>query len=456
MRPIMTSRQLIHVALACGALVTQCTCEGACESDRTLPPPHDAGQDAGLDAGSRDAGTRDANVRDAGLDAGPGDGIWRVIPGVPPACEAAVAIDPTAVLAALAFEPCPDRTACRQLVVDWPARRDGWTFGVGSAYHDGTRGYFLLNHPDPEAPDSRMWRIVATDEGAVIALFRGRQGPRGCKMYAGAIGEGKIVIALVDTSSDTSPFWFVGADFAAPAASAHLVATVILPAVSGVQALRVGAEQIVYRADWASTLYRLGWDGTVRRIDDATGARIDGFPGDVLGHDFVFDRQGPGRTAVVISTDGAPPRVLVDPADPDSEAVIHNRTDGRTIAWLQGYRRVGGSWLTYERVDLYASDYAASAAEIRPVLLAPMASPNIQRSVLAGFGHTVVSDSSMMRFFRLADRHETVLAPPPGELWTGFVRYIGPREVMLVAGTLRPDIDRTIVLLDYTALEPTL
>lgn len=453
MRPIVTGRQMIRVALACGVLAMQCTCESTCRSNRPLP--HDAGQDAGLDAGSRDAGARDASVRDAGNDAGTDDGVWMAIPGVPPECEAAVAIDPAAVLGALAFEPCPDRTACRQLVVDWPAARDGWTFGLGSAYHDGTRGYFLLNHPDPEAPDGRMWRIVATDDGAVVALFRAREGTRGCVAYTGAIGEGKIVLAFHALDSG-GPYWFAGADFAAAAASAHLVATVPLPAGSVVQALRVGAQQIFYRADRESALYHLGWDGAVGRIDDATGARIDGFPGSVIGHDFVFDRQGPGRTAIVISTDAAPPRVLVDPADPDSEAVLHNRTDGRTIAWLQGYRRVGGSWLTYERVDLYASDFATSAADIRPILLATMAGPNIHPSVIAGFGHAVVSDSSMMRFFRLADRHETVLAPPPGELWTGFVRYVGPRELMLVAGTLRPDVDRTVVLLDYTALEPAL
>ncbi len=411
-------RSLLYTALLAAALSPQCTCPGP-----PFPPPPDAGpldgsaHDANShDAGPRDGGPHDAGPQDAGHDAGPWtDGVWMGLPGVPRDCEAAVAIDPMAIVPRLSFEACPDRpTGCRQLVVDWEPRYssapelNGWLLGVPSAYSDGSSILFELSRPDPEAPGTRVEHIFSDDGGHVLAVFRaqGAIASNICSLFGLAIGEGRFVSSYMGASATNPPFWFVGGELSAPAESARLMATVQLGALP--QELVVGAEQAVFEVAGADTLYRIGWDGSVRRIDNADGTPAMGYPGSVVGHDFIFDGYGV-RSQIRIATDGAPPRVLIDPTDPDSEATVHRRTDGRTIGWFQGWRRVGGSPYTYERVDIYGADYATNAVDIHPVLLGTKVNADVHRSIVAGFGHVAIidDDASVIRFFRVADQRET-------------------------------------------------
>jgi len=445
----------LHVALGLAVLAPSCNCPG---DPVELPDAgEDAGRDAGPDAG-RDAGGEQA---DAGDDASMGDGMWLELPGLPERCENAVAIDPASVVPGLRFEACPDRPeGCRQLVVDWESREDDRLLAIGDGYHDGTRGYFLLNRPDPEAPDERIQNIVADDSGSVLAVFRSRYPTRGCGVFTAAIGEGRFMLAVANISTAGSAFWLFGGDFAGAAETVRMIAHPDLPDGAVVKDLRTGAAQSAFQASEAGTLHRVGWDGSVTRIEDGDGVPVHGRPGSILGRDLVFDCFGCGRERIVISTDGGPPRPLIEPAEPEAEALLHARTDGRTIAWLQGFRRVRGSASMFERIDLYASDYADRADAIVPVLLETTSRTTAHTAIVGGFGHAAIlaadgSDGNVIRLYRVSDGHETELTPPPGRIWTWYASYIGPSEMMLVAGPTVLTSD-TVQLIDYTHLEPDL
>jgi len=417
----------------------------------------DAKPDA--DGGSSDAepDADGADAEDAREDGGRAD--WIRLPGVPERCDSWLARDASELVEPLRFEACPDRAGCRQLVTDWypdpelAIRING--IATASGFHDGRRGHFFFARP---GTDGRPWWVVADDTGAILALLRSHADePRWCGIGGLAIGEGHLGIQVKGSTDPEHPVaWSLGADLAEPAGTVRLLAYHGPDLTPGefAQFLRVGRGGLFYEVT-GELLFHVGWDGSLTRIEDESGQPVHGYPGSIVDHDMVFGSTDCCKNRIVASTRGEPPRVLVDPPDPVSEASEIGQTDGRTIAWLQGEQRIGGSPSMFERVDLYAASYAREASGIEPRLLATMENPGIHYALTAGFGHVAVvdDDATVIRFFRVSDGHETELHAPSGLVWTGFVVYIGPREVLVAAGP-DPGITTHVQLIDYTELEP--
>jgi len=447
------TRSRLVLALAAG-LAAQCNCPGPGKL-----PPWDAGTDGVPDDTGHDTGpARDAG-RDAGAARDAGPVTWLALPGLSERCGM-MAVEPAAVHPPLSFEPCPDRPACRQLVADWESNDDGARFVsyTDTGYHDGERGIFVFAKPDPSTADRRAWwTVIATDAGEVLAVVRHRvPDDRVCFLAKVVVGEGRFVIEVVlpDLSSR-----ILGGELSTPAATLREVARYD-PAAYGdgwISYLRVGAEQMAFNTTGYRG-YRVGWDGSVRRMDRADGTWVDTNHPSVVGSTIVFDDEQ-ASNHILVSEAGGPPVDLVPPPAPGAQPSVHYRTDGRTLAWLTGFDSVGLSSLLFERVELWASPFAARAEDLAPVRIAQMRNPGVHAAIIGGWGHAAVEDddAAMIRFFRVADAHETELRAPEGTTWTGFVSYIGPREVMVSAGTrLAYSGQSAVMFIDHTALEPPL
>ena len=437
--------------------MTQCTCPG---------DPVPWYEDGGADSSRPDTGDASHDTGDTlhtGRDTGPardaGQPTWIPLPGLSPRCGE-MAVDPSAVHPPLQFEPCPGRTGCRQLVLDWEPNRDGARFIVNddTGYHDGARGIFVFKRPDPALATSASlkawWTLVATDAGEVLAVFRHTDiTSGGCFFGRVVVGEGHfaVEVALGDLSSR-----LFGGELSAPAATLRHVA-LFDPAALGtgwISFLRVGAEHMALNTT-AYHGFRVGWDGNIQRIERG-GIPVDASPPSVVGRAIIFD-SWEARNGILVSDAGGPPLDLVPPPAPGAEPSVHSRTDGRTLAWFTGFNRVGGSALFFERVELWASPFAPRAADLRPVRLSAMRNSGVHSSVLGGYGHAAAmdDDAAVIHFFRVADGHQTELRAPAGLKWSGWVSYIGPREVLLSAGTTAAFGGQIAVqFIDFAALEP--
>jgi len=442
------TRSRLVLALAAG-LAAQCNCPGPGK----LPP-----WDGGTDGVPADAGRDAPAARDAGRDAGPV--TWIALPGLSERCGM-MAVEPAAVHPPLSFEPCPDRPACRQLVADWEPNDNGYRVSASSlsGYHDGERGHFVMGRPDPMS-EVRHWSIVATDGGEIILVVRMPNLDTvgsGCLFAETVIGEGHYAMRVLMPDRSERIF---GGELTAPAATLREVARYDPRAYGDgwISYLRVGAEQMAFNTT-SYRGYRVGWDGSIRRIDRADGTWVDTNHPSVAGSAIVFDDEQ-ARNHILVSEAGGPPVDLVPPPAPGAEPSVHYRTDGRTLAWLTGFDRIGGGPFYYERVELWASPFAARAEELSPVRLAVMRNPGVHAAVLGGWGHAAVidDDAAVIRFFRVSDGHETELRAPEGTTWDGFVSFIGPREVMVSAGDMLAyrSGHSAVMFIDHTALEPPL
>ena len=420
-------------------------------------PPLDGAVDGDADPSDRapppDTGRDSSTARDAG------SGEWLVMPGVPEGCAARMARDPAALHPPLAFEACPDKDDCRQLVMDWAADEHGRVAILGfdqTGWHDGTRGYFVFRRsaPDTTAPGA-YWTILAADDGEVIALWSHRF-PRDsatfCYLGRVVVGEGRYVVEVFN--ENTHEHWIVGGELTDPVGTVRL-AGVLSDLGADVNIMRAGRDHIALQTT-GYQVFRLGWDGTVRRIEDSFGVPPDADGPTPVGRATVFNHSGVSNK-IMISLDGAPPEDLVPAPEPAAEPSIHATMDGQTLAWLTGITRSGGSPLGFEAVELWTSPFAPSTEDLRPTRLARMNNPGIHPNIWAGHGHVAVvdDDATVIRFFRAVDAFETALRAPSGLFWSGEVPYIGPREVVLGAGT-QPTSQTAIQFVDYTALEPAL
>lgn len=420
--------------IVCTICVTQCNCPGPYE------PPFE--EDGGTDVGPPDAPSPgDGAAADVRSDGDAGEAQWIALTGAPPTCDVEIAADARAAAPVLEFETCPDRAGCRQLVLAWPADSAGRRFAIDetSGYADDARGYFAFGRPDPaNAAAGFRWLVVADDAGALRAIIRhrGADDPE-CALGHVAIGEGRVAVELLmgDLSS-----WILGGDLddlgGTLRAVAHVDATVMGAAY--VTSVRVGTDVIAVQTS-SYELFRIRWDGEVRRVDRG-GRGVDANHPSVVGSAVVFDNVDVGNH-VLIADAGSEPVDLVPSPEAGAEPSVHNRTDGRSLAWLTGINRVGGSPTEFERAELWASPFASDAASMRPIRLAMMSSGGIHGYVYGGFGHAAVIDGdfTVIRLFRIADKREATLRAPPGLIWSGFVAYVGSREALIAAG---PD-DRT-------------
>lgn len=434
------------------ALVALPTCN--CPGDDVPPWDEDGGVDAGPEPPDAtapvDTGTDGASRGDAG------SGEWLVMPGVPERCAALMARDPSALQPPLEFEPCPDRDDCRQLVMDWSADEFGRAAILGfdqAGWHDGSRGYFVVRRPDPDPSASGgYWTILAADDGEIIALWSHRfwrdSSPH-CYLGRVVVGEGRYVVTVINEHRDER--WVLGGEIREPVVTARAVARLSLD----VNIIRAGRDHIAVETS-AYHAYRLRWDGTMSRIDDASGDAVDADGPSPVGTATVFAHVGVPN-AIMASVEGSVPEPLVPSPAEGAEPSMNGNTDGGTLAWLTGFDRVGSSPLFFDRVELWASPYAERMEDLSPVRLGVMGNTGIHNAIWAGHVHAAVidDDPTVVRFFRVADGFETALRAPPGLRWSGEIPYIGPREVLLGAGT-QPTHQSVIQLVDYTALEPAL
>ena len=428
-------------------------------SDEGLPPPVDGGAD---DAGGEPDATPAQDARGDRGTADAGSGEWLVMPGVPEGCAARMARDPAALHPPLSFEPCPDKPGCRQLVMDWVADEYGRVAILGfdqTGWHDGTRGYVVFRRPAPDVTTpGAYWTILAADDGEIVALWSHRF-PRDdatfCYLGRVVVGEGRYVVDVFN--ENTYERWIVGGELADPVGTVRL-AGVLSELGADVNFVRAGRDHIAVQTT-AYQVFRLGWDGAVRRIEDASGTPPDADAPTPVGAATVFNSWA-ASNRILISLGGAPPEELVPPPEPAAEPSIHATMDGQTLAWLTGITRRGGSPIRFEAVELWASPYAERMEDLSPVRLGTMNHRSVHGALWAGSGHAAVMDAdsegeTVIRLFRVSDGFETVLRPPPGLLWTGEIPYIGPREVVLGAGT-QPRAQTAIQFVDHTALEPAL
>lgn len=440
------------------ALLFAAFCGCRCPEDRPYPP-RDTGPRV-RDVGPRDAGPRDAGPPDTGPPRDSGATAWIQLPGGAAGCEIEMATNPRTLVPPLRFEPCPDKPACRQLVAAWPPNGAGQRImmGVGeTGYHDGDIGYFVFGRPRDGVRDPDLyWQLIASDAGDIVAVFAGRRGSEPCTLAAIDIGEGHFALEVLSTRDLSA--WILGGELRDPIGSireiAYLDSTIL--AGASINYVRVGAQQIVVE-NTGYHIYRVGWDGTVRRVERG-GSPVDANHPNVVGTSIVFEHFGM-QNEILISDSGGEPVPLVLPPEPGAEPSVIDRTDGRTLAWKVGY---DGGPLRFARVELWASPWATRPDDLRPIRLAEMSQPIANAGVLGAFGHAAAfdGDPTIIRLFRATDGRETTLRAPPGLVWNGFVSFIGPREVLAAAG---PDDGNpsgphqtAVQLIDYTALEPPL
>lgn len=372
-----------------------------------------------------------------------------------------MAREPSAVLPPLRFEPCPDRSACRQLVLDWEENSEGARLVMeftGTGYHDGERGYFVFRRPDPIVSRDpwTWWTVTATDAGAIVSVIRHvfPEDGRGCYLGIVVVGEGRYLIEVKPGDDFTSIL--LGGELAAPADTLQRIVH-LDPSLYGggfINYLSVGREHIAAETTQHRPL-RLGWDGAVQLIDGGMSADSP----DVVGASILFDSFGT-TDQILVSDAGARFLELVPPPGPGAEPVTHHRTDGATLAWAVGFNRMSADDpFVFDRVELWAAPFASTATELRPARVGALRNTRAPGYIMGGRGHAAVidDDPAVIRFFRIADGHETPLRAPPGLQWTSFVSFIGPREVLAGAGRGAAVFGESAVqLIDYTALEPPL
>jgi hypothetical protein len=422
----------VAFVLALGALGWACTCDA---------PSGDAGVDAPIDA--RDAPGRDSP--DVRRDVPP-DAPDVIVPGfvrvgtdvLPPDCDLRMATDPTATHGGpLTFVPCPGRSGCRQIDVNWTTEAFP-TFQIGryESEHDGTAGWFAYARLAPDSTaDFVDWQVIANDSGNVAAILRT---PRlRCDASWFAIQDGRYATMVYYRDGDANRLgeYIVGGELADPLGTFTVLAfldpvTVPVP----VQTIAVDRTGVAVELSGGNTVWRIDWDGTARLVaSPGTAGGADSALEFIRDDAVVVTSRGSEGTEVRAVLGAGSPMPMIsrssagDPALPGS--------DGVDLVWMNGIDRIDGA--RYERMELWTSPHCTAVGCVVPRFVRAVDS-NAHAYVRVGYGWTgYVVVQPRVDFVDLADGTLRTIELSAGRRWLRTPVYIGPDEVAVA-----PSIDR--------------
>jgi len=416
----------------------------------------DSPSDAGIDAGAIDAGT-DAGVRDAGSDAadaqdaGP-PGPWTQVPGLPGGCIIETTTDGS-LMGALRRESCPGRAGCEQLVPEWNTGLIN--FRVDGGYDDGAPTFFFLRTVDGI---SRLERWLVRDDGSPVLGIRssGRTGV--CLAAAFTAMEGRFAFVGVEPydGGDRIHSWVFAGEWDARRRRHVSIRNLgrlsdLLPVrTSNFAHISIGATRLaVESAPWHSIL-DVTWDGVATLVGDPTDGG-ETYVSSIVGDTVLYDVYG-FPPHVRAATAGAHGEVLIAPAGAGANAAV---TDGVDLAWVQSYTGPTGE---VERLELWASPWAARAGDLVPRKVADVDGANASPPTVIGSGYVAVLEPTggdvVSRVYRLSDGARATVPEPEGRQFRVPAAYIGPEIIAVPLGLIgSPPEDEALMLIRLDSLD---
>lgn len=410
--------------------------------------PADAGTDAravdaGTDAGARDAGT------DAGDDAGP-PGPWTQVPGLPDGCVIETTTDGS-LMGNFRRESCPGGAGCEQLVPEWGAGLIN--FRVDGGYDDGSEAVFFFRRDTPPSYQE-IW-LAATDGSAVLGV-RSYRGAGVCRSAYFTAQDRRFAFVGVEPYDGGLLYsWVFAGEWDGDTIGVRNLGRLsdTLPVTtSNFHRVRVGANRIaVESAAWHSIL-DVTWDGVATLVGDPTDGG-ETYVSSIVGDTVLYDVYG-FPPHVRAATAGAHGEVLIAPAGAGANAAV---TDGTDLAWIQSYAAPTGE---VERLELWASPWAARAGDLSPRKVADVAGTSASPNTVIGHGYVAVQEPAptgpraWTRVYRLTDGARATLVPPDGRRFRVPAAYIGPEIIAVPLGLIgSPPEDEALMLIRLDSLD---
>lgn len=400
------------------------------------PPstPPDGEADASLDA-SRAADAHDARPDTSALDAQQDTSVddadaaspfgWTHLGGVPDQCDLRVALHPE-LTEPFVWADCGP--GCEYLphgsgVVRGLANDDGRTFYDSLEWVDGHDVRALFDH---DGTCIGVW--TAYDD-----LLPGRL----CGIDAIAVGGGRAAVA--------GHAWIQGH----PELSTSLIWVAAIEDVGHTvePSIRFGADvgNLPQRL-WVSATHVVVQTslGLTRMSDGSTlgppvfvtaddGPAQDGF---LYADQFSFEAWQPDRVRLALATYGSSPAEILRAADPGD--VRGFGSDGRDMAWLQGYDYDVS--LGYARMELWTAPYPTSTAAFTPRFVREIPSI-LNRAAVGGGWYVKQAIGGGFDAWSLADGMQRTWTPPTGVVEDGGPHYALAHEVFVRTNSLPYRID---------------
>ncbi len=359
---------------------------------------------------------------DAPRDGGPSDPDWVMLEGQPDGVELFVARHPERVVS-VEWENCG--AGCLRAV---PSVRGAWLAG----YVDGGRRVAWVQLP----VELQVAALIDIDTGRALAAWRlwDVEAPTG-QLGAPAYGGGRVAI---------SGYGFRSAEetqLSAWTAPVGEVVTTLAPAfrvdVSSSLSIVGNLVSATHRA-WLfspTSAMQLADDAGGRRLFPGAGVDALLVSGQLVG-DRVFYELWADRARVWTGSIEEGPRLLLD-ADPAD--IRSFRTDGRTMAWLQGYD-YDESARAFARIELWAAPYAERAEDVAARRVFSSFRGVVQTTV---GGHWLASQAEGpgLDVFDLEDGTRRTWAPPDDGIVADPPLYAVDSEILVrtTVGTFRID-----------------
>ncbi len=434
---VVRRRSTHSVIIACGLWLSGCGCADG------EPTHHDAGRDTGASRSEADTNPRadhDAGPTgqpDAGQQAGgdEDDAVveWQPLPGLPEGCIIEQATNPDTLLA-IEWVPCRDgSTGCRELAPD--PRFQRVTLDIG--YRDETRECFALVQALRSDALQRPIKVIACTDAGVVGAWRTPPPsmPGVCQLWPLGVGAGAFAFATNAIVADSVPqdrlfhASLLGTDGVGPG----------ITLFEGARARSASPERIAVSATTAAAEIHPG--GYVVVLEGDTVEPLEPPAREVAGT--AQNLHVVGRH-VLWEAWGSRIRLLHG-AQGESTAVYHARdsgdvrgfaTDGRDLAWVEGYDRpcTYGCPEPYGRVELWTAHYERDPSDLAPRRVRELSARIAKARVGGGFyGHTDYTDWHRVVLYRLSDGRRGTWTLPRDSSARGIV-WIAETEVAVAAG----------------------
>lgn len=411
-----------------------CDCSSSSPaSDAATDGPNDAAPDAARDAepdvasdvaGDAPSDTSD-DVGDGMVDAGPDDPGWVPLPDFPAGCVIERATHPERLLRNEWGDCGP---GCEYLVRDDRFDRGVNPFG----WHDGERGYFVINQglwSEPERERRRILVLAATD-GSVLGAWRGPSLFAETQCVPGEIyvgdGYGLLhVVLTTETARQTRLYYAPLEELGEMELPAVVLGADVVPPGAVIQRGSLSRHVFAAELQPAGDLLLVRPDGTVDRQVVAGNPQVP----HVVGEDvFVEAWDGPtGHTVLLRARFGEGNAPFI--ADGESH-IAGTFPTSENLSWYVA--TVPGRISTADRIELWTSPFTNDPAALEPRFVLPIA-PNILAGYSRGFqGEGLYATYRPARLVRLSDG--VVLQHPSGSGRTDD-DVVGGREAYLwIAG----------------------
>lgn len=415
----------------------------------------DAGLDGGPDAG-RDAARADAG-RDAGRDAGPdaGPAAWERLPGFADDCYFERALDPSAFSVG-EWSPCPDGMAgC--LVLDWNDAFPHIEPYASAAYHDGSRGYFVVW--EAAAATSPIGSALVVDSDlSTISAWRDVGSSLGtCLLHIGLDDghAGLMLSAISDDDPPSSRYRLYHAPLVEIAGmtepSLTLTGDEVLP-TNFVDALSVSATTVALRFAPSARVYVVeGSRYSVTAVADE-GIAVEPI---AVGHDVLYTSwyqfRGDESRIVHAALDAPQALLYYEPGT----ILTDLSTDGRDMVWLRITARDAGG--TYTESEYWTAPFTADAAAIAPRQVGPRSGVTLNATVGEGLvAYTWVDRITYEHHIEVMDladgsRRGYVLPLAPRRWWVRGPLWVTREEIAVGA---RGHAEETILRIQLSAFTP--